>query len=91
MLAAFDRRTIKHVHAKNCWKHLCRNPQAELADIPGLPMQAQELLCGTEVVPAQFSALTSTVHQVQRSVDGTIKLLIRLQVQGNASQQHTAL
>jgi hypothetical protein len=81
---AFDKHDIKRVHAKKCWQYLFRHPEASLADIPGLPARARELLCGGAVgsidggAPS-FVVRTSTVHSVHRSVDGTIKLLIRLQ------------
>ena len=81
LLQAFEHEGIKSVHAKKCWQHLIRRPSDSLDQVPGLPARARALLCGSGVegVAPRFTRMTSNVHKIQRSVDGTVKLLIRLQ------------
>jgi len=77
--AAFERHAIKPVHLRTVWRHLLRHPNTPLGAMPGLPLRAAQLLSGTELVPAEFATLTSTVATKQIAADGTIKLLVRLQ------------
>lgn len=55
------------------YSHLVRNPDVAWADIPDLPKAASKLL------DEKFARSTSRIATAQRSVDGTIKLLVTLQ------------
>ena len=79
LVQAFEKHGVKRVHVKKVWQHLLSSPGATLRDVPGLPLRALQLLGGTELVPGQFTELTSIVKQKQVAKDGTIKLLVQLQ------------
>lgn len=44
LLECFDIHGIKPSHAKKCWAHLVRHPGASIAEIPGLPAAAYQVL-----------------------------------------------
>jgi adenine C2-methylase RlmN of 23S rRNA A2503 and tRNA A37 len=79
LVQAFEKHGVKRVHVKKVWQHLLSSPGAALSDIPGLPLRALQLLGGTELVPGEFTELSSIVKQKQVAKDGTIKLLVQLQ------------
>ncbi|KAK9112078.1 hypothetical protein Scep_019597 [Stephania cephalantha] len=56
------------------WKHVLRNPNCELDQVPSLPSAAYPLLV------SKFKSSTSTLHSVVESIDNvTTKLLVKLQ------------
>lgn len=70
-LAAHD---VKPIHAGKIWQHLVENMDCPLDEIPGIPTKIRQPL------KRHFVPTTSTVSNVQVSeVDGTVKLLVRLQ------------
>ncbi|KAK9803248.1 hypothetical protein WJX73_009772 [Symbiochloris irregularis] len=72
--SAFTEEDIKLFHISRSHKYLTVHPEAELADIPELPLKAQAIL------KQRFARFTSTVEQCHHSAAGdTTKLLIRLQ------------
>jgi 23S rRNA (adenine(2503)-C(2))-methyltransferase len=65
---------VKFSHAGKIWKHVVANPDCLLDDIPGIPNNIRVPLA------QQFVACTSSVVKCEQSaLDGTLKLLIRLQ------------
>ncbi|KAG2529864.1 hypothetical protein JM18_002642 [Phytophthora kernoviae] len=81
-LPAFDQAALpafleshgfKELHALTIWRYLAQNPSATFADIPDIPKTLRALLA------EQFAHFTTTVTTEQRSADGTVKLLLRLQ------------
>lgn len=65
---------VKDVHMGKIWKHMLANPDCPLDEIPGLPERIREPL------RRDFVFCTSKiVHTVESSIDGTVKMLIRLQ------------
>ncbi|RLN84154.1 hypothetical protein BBJ28_00013164 [Nothophytophthora sp. Chile5] len=81
-LPAFDQSALpsfllehgfKELHALSIWRHLAQHPTHTFADIPGIPKALRTLLA------EHFAVFTTTVSTEQRSADGTVKLLLRLQ------------
>jgi sorting nexin-8 len=69
-----SRYDAKPVHMGKIWRHMLAHPECPLDEIPGIPANIRAPL------REEFAYLTSTVTQVAESqIDGTIKLLIRLQ------------
>lgn len=65
---------VKVTHAGRIWKHLVANPTCPFEDIPGIPNSIRVPLA------QQFVSCTSSVVKCEESaIDGTKKLLIRLQ------------
>jgi len=65
---------VKPVHMGNIWRHLLANPACPLNEIPGIPDKIRQPLS------EEFTFMTSTMTKsIQSSIDGTIKMLIRLQ------------
>uniref|UniRef100_K3WHM1 Radical SAM core domain-containing protein n=1 Tax=Globisporangium ultimum (strain ATCC 200006 / CBS 805.95 / DAOM BR144) TaxID=431595 RepID=K3WHM1_GLOUD len=64
---------FKEVHALNIWRHLAQNPTHTFHQIPGLSKKLVELL------KQHFAHFTTTLTAEQRSKDGTVKLLLKLQ------------
>ncbi|CEG35510.1 23s rrna methyltransferase [Plasmopara halstedii] len=64
---------IKELHALTIWHFLAQNPDSLFVDIPGIPKALRALL------GEHFTPFTTSVTDVQRSHDGTIKLLLKLQ------------
>lgn len=63
-----------HAHMIKIWRHLLAHPECPLDEIPGIPTKIRKPL------KEEFVYTTSTVANVQESaLDGTVKLLIRLQ------------
>eukprot|EP00658_Telonema_sp_P-2_P063748 TRINITY_DN5252_c0_g1_i3.p1 TRINITY_DN5252_c0_g1~~TRINITY_DN5252_c0_g1_i3.p1 ORF type:complete len:454 (-),score=95.94 TRINITY_DN5252_c0_g1_i3:203-1564(-) len=60
-------------YAKHVWKHVFKCTDPQLEEVPNLPEGAAEQL------GVQFSLLTSSIQDKRVSVDGTIKLVVRLQ------------
>mmetsp|Transcript_11100 Transcript_11100/g.25455 ORF Transcript_11100/g.25455 Transcript_11100/m.25455 type:complete len:444 (+) Transcript_11100:67-1398(+) len=72
--AFLDRHGVKHVHMGRIWRHALAHPECRLDEIPGIPDKIRGPL------QDEFVLSTSTVVQVMTSeIDGTVKLLIRLQ------------
>jgi len=64
----------KPVHMGKIWSHILKHPDCPLDEIPGIPNNIRAPL------RAEFVVSTSTVVKVVESqIDGTIKLLVRLQ------------
>ncbi|GAB9474300.1 23S rrna methyltransferase [Globisporangium polare] len=73
-LPAFLREhSFKEVHALNIWRHLAQNPTHSFRQIPHLSKKLAELL------ELHFAHFTTTLTAEQRSKDGTVKLLLKLQ------------
>jgi len=69
-----SRYDAKPVHMGKIWRHLLAHPECPLDEIPGLPSHIRAPL------REEFAYLTSTLLKaVESQIDGTIKLLIRLQ------------
>jgi len=65
---------VKTVHMGKIWKHMLAHPDTPLEQIPGIPDRLRTPLA------EEFSMRTSTlVSTVISAIDGTAKLLIRLQ------------
>jgi len=65
---------VKPVHMSKIWRHMLANPDCPLDEIPGIPDRIRLPL------KEEFTFLTSTVATTLESeIDGTIKLLVRLQ------------
>eukprot|EP00927_Polykrikos_kofoidii_P056646 TRINITY_DN50739_c0_g1_i1.p1 TRINITY_DN50739_c0_g1~~TRINITY_DN50739_c0_g1_i1.p1 ORF type:complete len:500 (-),score=88.56 TRINITY_DN50739_c0_g1_i1:82-1431(-) len=65
---------VKEVHMGKIWKHMMAHPECPLDEIPLIPEKIRGPL------KEEFVLCTSTlVKSVTSSIDGTIKLLIRLQ------------
>lgn len=65
---------VKDVHMGKIWKHMLANPSCPLDEIPGIPEKIKAPL------KEEFAFTTSTlVKTVTSQIDGTIKMLIRLQ------------
>jgi adenine C2-methylase RlmN of 23S rRNA A2503 and tRNA A37 len=63
----------KELHTLTIWRYMAQNPDASFNDIPGIPKTLRALL------REHFVPFTTSVTTEQRSCDGTIKLLIKLQ------------
>ncbi|GMF14056.1 unnamed protein product [Phytophthora lilii] len=81
-LPAFDQHALpnflqthgfKELHALTVWRYLATHPDASFADIPDIPKTLRALLA------EHFAHFTTSVTTEQRSADGTVKLLLRLQ------------
>ncbi|KAI9986326.1 hypothetical protein PInf_025266 [Phytophthora infestans] len=81
-LPAFDQKALpvflqkhdfKELHALTIWRYLAQHPDATFADIPGIPKTLRTLL------GEHFAHFTTSVTTEQRSADGTVKLLLKLQ------------
>jgi sorting nexin-8 len=69
-----SRYDVKAIHMGKIWRHLLAHPECPLDEIPGIPTIIREPL------KQEFAYTTSTVvNVVESSIDGTVKLLIRLQ------------
>lgn len=69
-----SRHGAKPLHMAKIWKHLLAHPDCPLDEIPGIPSHIRGPLRD------EFAYLTSTVTEVVESaIDGTVKMLIRLQ------------
>mmetsp|Transcript_20132 Transcript_20132/g.36429 ORF Transcript_20132/g.36429 Transcript_20132/m.36429 type:complete len:437 (-) Transcript_20132:24-1334(-) len=69
-----DSHGVKHVHMGTIWRHALAHPECRLDEIPGIPDKIRGPL------QDEFGLCTSTVvHTATSQVDGTVKLLIRLQ------------
>lgn len=64
---------FKEVHALNIWRYLAQNPTHSFRQIPHLSKKLVELL------ELHFAHFTTTLAAEQRSKDGTVKLLLKLQ------------
>lgn len=65
---------VKITHAGKIWRHVVANPTCPLEDIPNIPNNIRAPLA------RRFAACTSSVVKCEESaIDGTMKLLIRLQ------------
>lgn len=65
---------VKPVHMGKIWKHMLAYPECPLDEVPGIPDRIRAPL------KEEFVFLTSEVIQTHvSSIDGTIKLLVRLQ------------
>ncbi|KAE9357843.1 hypothetical protein PR003_g1582 [Phytophthora rubi] len=64
---------FKELHALTIWRHLAQHPEASFQDVPGIPKTLRALLS------EHFSHFTTCVTTEQRSADGTVKLLLKLQ------------
>ena len=64
---------FKELHAMAIWRHLAQNPTHTFREIPGIPIRLVELL------EQQFVHYTTTLVAEQKSSDGTVKLLLKLQ------------
>eukprot|EP00928_Gymnodinium_smaydae_P049770 TRINITY_DN3341_c0_g3_i1.p1 TRINITY_DN3341_c0_g3~~TRINITY_DN3341_c0_g3_i1.p1 ORF type:complete len:451 (+),score=105.33 TRINITY_DN3341_c0_g3_i1:43-1395(+) len=74
LLAFLDGHDVKAVHRYSIWKHILANPSCPLDEIPGIPERIRKPLRD------EFSFLTSKViSTVESAVDGTLKMLVRLQ------------
>ncbi|KAJ0405573.1 hypothetical protein P43SY_009622 [Pythium insidiosum] len=73
-LPAFLREhNFKEMHAMTIWRHLAQNPTHTFKQIPHVPKALVTLL------EENFAHFTTTIVTQQRSSDGTVKLLLRLQ------------
>ncbi|OWZ08771.1 23S rRNA methyltransferase [Phytophthora megakarya] len=73
-LPAFLRQhDFKELHALTIWRHLAQHPEASFSDIPGIPKSLRALLSD------RFAHFSTSVTTEQRSTDGTVKLLLKLQ------------
>lgn len=64
---------FKTLHALAIWRFLAQHPDSLIVDIPGIPKSLRTLL------QEHFVPFTTSVTTEQRSTDGTIKLLLKLQ------------
>lgn len=64
---------FKELHAKAIWKFLAQNPDKRIQDVPQVPLKLRKLL------EERFAVFTTTLTAEQRSKDGTVKILLRLQ------------
>mmetsp|Transcript_97752 Transcript_97752/g.276641 ORF Transcript_97752/g.276641 Transcript_97752/m.276641 type:complete len:432 (+) Transcript_97752:68-1363(+) len=65
---------VKPSHMGRIWRHMLEHPDCPLDEIPGIPDKIRAPL------REEFSLVTSTVVKTYESqIDGTIKLLLRLQ------------
>jgi len=65
---------VKDVHMGKIWKYMLANPTSPLDEIPHLPEKIRQPL------KEEFVFCTSTlVESIKSEIDGTIKMLIRLQ------------
>ncbi|KAI9139506.1 hypothetical protein BKA69DRAFT_1085055, partial [Paraphysoderma sedebokerense] len=76
LLNFFDQHDIKHTHAVTIYKYVLSHPDIyslrDFNDCPNLPKALPALL------NANFTPLITTVDQIRRSQDGTVKLAVRL-------------
>ncbi|TMW55910.1 hypothetical protein Poli38472_008558 [Pythium oligandrum] len=73
-LPAFLREhNFKEIHALAIWRHLAQHPKTALRDIPNVPARLLTLL------DEHFVHFSISLVTEQRSSDGTVKLLLRLQ------------
>ncbi|RMX65637.1 hypothetical protein DD238_005410 [Peronospora effusa] len=63
----------KKLHTLTIWRYMAQNPEALFTDIPGIPKTLRTLLS------EHFVPFTTSITTEQRSSDGTVKLLIKLQ------------
>ncbi|CAH0484832.1 unnamed protein product [Peronospora farinosa] len=63
----------KEIHTLTIWRYMVQNPEALFTDIPGIPKTLRTLLS------EHFVPFTTSITTEQRSSDGTVKLLIKLQ------------
>jgi len=72
--AFLSRHDVKPVHMGRIWRHALEHPDSPLDEVPGIPDRIRAPL------REEFVVVTSTlVKSVESSIDGTIKMLIRLQ------------
>lgn len=64
---------FKEVHALTIWRHLAQNPTHKFSEIKGVPVRLLALL------EENFVHFTISKVTEQRSSDGTVKMLLRLQ------------
>ncbi|TDH68833.1 hypothetical protein CCR75_009792 [Bremia lactucae] len=81
-LSAFDQNALptflqnqgfKELHALTIWRYLAQNSDALFSDIPAIPKTLRVELS------EHFAPFTTSVIEEQRSTDGTVKLLLKLQ------------
>ncbi|CAH0515465.1 unnamed protein product [Peronospora belbahrii] len=65
----------KELHAVTIWRYMAQNPDASFGDVPGIPKTLGALLC------QHFVPFTTSIAMEKHSLDGTVKLLIKLQDQ----------
>lgn len=69
-----DEHNVKPTHLGKIWRHVVTHPDCHLDQIPGIPQNLREPLA------RHFTTCSSEVAKCEESaIDGTIKLLIRLQ------------
>eukprot|EP00624_Nannochloropsis_granulata_P003506 evm.model.NODE_2782_length_4542_cov_19.882650.1 len=80
--AFMEERGIKHLHARQMWKLICKYRPERLEDVDALSMKEMGRQLPTGMIAAfaqQFTVTTSKVVEKHESRDGTIKLLMELQ------------